>query len=517
MYDGVRRLSVLMIVCCVALLLTYWLRGSQKEYGLFHLLRGEPAPLPPAAAGEGSPGPSAFTPGTDPPVDLDDVDVLAKLSRQMARLAASVVPSVVSIETEKRVDVNRVVDSPLFSQDLVIPERGIEPGQGSGVIVSAEGHVVTNFHVVEDAGAITVMIADRRRQFAASVLGADPVVDIAVLKLDVEPDMRFPPLPLGDSGRVRQGDMVFSVGSPFGLDGTFTDGVISSAVPRRISDSAPPLFQTNTILNQGNSGGPLVNVMGEVIGINSAIYNGAGQMSDAGNAYGLAIPSNDVRAAMERILNQGVPSYGYLGVYLKDVYMEEALVLGLQRMEGCVVNGTLAGSPAYHAGLRKDDVILRFDGKAFDGIHELVQMIQTTSIGSPVTLTVVRDREEIEITAVIRGNGSVEIPEPAKALVDESWERTGLRVAYVAASERRRHGYEPSQPMVEITEVRPSSVAEGVGLHPGLLIHFIDDLPTQTPKEFYEVLHQRGKQEDIKLTISPPGRRGSMHLRMPLG
>ena len=517
MHDGVRRLSVLVVVCCVALLVTYWLRGSPKGYGLFQLLRGQPAPSRSheASARDGN-GTNVLSPPEEAPMELEDVNVLAMLSRQKANLAATVVPSVVSIEKERPVELATVIPSPLFDGDIVMePEWGTEPGQGSGVIISEAGHIVTNHHVVEGEGAITVTTADGR-QFPAKLLGEDPVADIAVIQLDVEPDMRFPPLPLGDSDRVRQGDMVFSVGSPFGLDGTFTDGVISSAEPRRFSDSTPPLLQTNTILNRGNSGGPLINVRGKVIGINSGIYDGFDQVTGQGSAYGLAIPSNHVRAAVERITGQGGPSYGYLGVYLKDVYPHDAISLNLPTTEGCLVNGTLAGSPAYRAGLRSDDVIIRFQGDQFGGIKDLVHLIQSTRIGTPVRLTVIRDRQEMELAAVVGGPGSVEIPEPAPAQESEIWERMGVRVDYVAASERLRKGYQPSQPMVEISKVRPGSVAESRDLHPGLLIHRVDRLPTPTPKDFYEVVHSLGHQSRIVLTISKPGRRGYLSLQVPL-
>lgn len=518
-----------MIVCCVALLVTFWVRGSQKEYGLFQLLRGEMVPIhllkeaePPAT--QVGPKPSAFTPGNGAPVDRESTALRARLSRETEDLAAAVVPSVVSIETQRPVPLGRVIRSPLSDRDLMIPERGVEPGQGSGVFISEEGHVVTNHHVIDQAEAIRVTTADRG-QFAATVIGFDPVADIAVLKLTVEPDTRFPPLRFGDSDKVRQGAMVFSVGSPFGLDGTFTDGVISSAVPRRISDSTPPLFQTNTVLNQGNSGGPLVDVRGDIIGINSAIYSGSDKVAESASAYGLAIPSNNVSLAVEQILNQDVPSYGYLGVYLKEIYPHDVFSLGLRNTEGCFVNGTLAGSPAYRAGLLKDDVIKSFHGQTFSGIQELVHLIQSTAIGTPVELVVVRERKEMGITAVIRDNGSVEIPEPTEALISESWERTGIKVGYVTASERKRKGYEPSHPMVEIEEIRPGSIAKKMGLYPGLLIHRVDQRPTQTPREFYELIHERPRfevtqdrqnQPSMTLEISRPGRRASVRLQMPL-
>ena len=517
MHDGVRRLSVLMIVCCAALILTYWMRGIGKDYGLFQLLRGEIAP-PPAESVEPDPitAPSAFTPAAGPAMDLTNVKILALLSHEKANLAAAVVPSVVSIEMERPASRRTMVPSPLFDLNAVVVQREREPGQGSGAFISREGHVVTNHHVIDGAidGTITVT-THGSQQYPAHVIGYDPVIDIAVLKVDVEPDLTFTPLGFGDSSLVRQGEMVFSIGSPFGLDGTFTDGIVSSAKPRVVSDSVPPLIQTNTALSHGNSGGPLVDVQGKIVGINSAIYNDPNSFAAAGSAYGLAIPSNDVSNAVRRILTKDVPSYGYLGVYIKEIHPHDAITLGLRSAEGCLVNGTRAGSPAYQAGLRKDDVILQYDGKPFSDVNELVEQIQDTDSGQEVTLTIMRSRAKQELTAVIQPNGSVDIAEPAEAMVKESWDRAGLRVDYVAASERIDLRFQPYDSMVVITDVREGSGAERRLLSKGLLIHEVNDVPVQTPREFYEVLQQ--STGEIYLRISFPGRRGSVQLPIPLG
>ncbi len=516
MNDGVRRLSVLMIVCCAALLLTYWLRGSQGDYGLFQLLRGEKATFSPLIHPEeeeevSEPATKRETQKT--PVVLGEVPILAMVSREQAKLAAAIAPAVVSIETEKRAPMALSINSPFYEHDWT----AFEPGHGSGVIVDEEGWVITNHHVVDAAEQIIITTADQR-QYAARHVGHDHVVDIAVLKIEGATDVTFPSLPFGDSEKVRQGDMVFSMGSPFGLDGTFTNGVISSARPRRISDSSPPLLQTNTVLNQGNSGGPLVNVVGQVIGINSAVYHGSSPAEETSPSYGLAIPSNTVRAVWERVRdNLERPLYGYLGVYLKEVYPHDAISLRLPNTDGCFVNGTLAGSPAYHAGLRKGDVIMRFEGQAFQGISELVQHIQESPIDQEIRLGIMREGKELEVAAVIRHPGSVDIPEPQAPLIREIWERTGLRVHYVAANERLRRGYAPSQPMVEITAIRENSAAAAKGLQPGLLIHRVDERPAQTPKEFYELIRERKDAESVLLTISAPGRKGTVPLQMPLG
>ena len=521
MHDGVRRLSVLMIVCCAALVVTYWLRGTAPGYGLFQLLRGEIAPreeTKPAdepAELEVPNNPDAFTPAKEAAVDLQDVKLLALLSREKANLAEAVVPSVVSIEMERPPTRRTVVPSPLFGGNATVIQRDREPGQGSGVIISEQGHIVTNHHVIDGAvdGSIRITTHDRQ-QYPVRVIGSDPVLDIAVLQVDAEPDLRFAPLSFGDSSKVRQGEMVFSVGSPFGLDGTFTDGIVSSAVPRRISDSVPPLIQTNTALNRGNSGGPLVNVQGKIIGINAAIYNDPNSFASPGGAYGLAIPSNEASQAIRDILSEGVPTYGYLGVYLKEIHPHEAIILGLRDAQGCLVNGTLAGSPAYQAGLQKDDVIVKYDGEPFKNVRELVDEIQDTSTGTEVTLTIVRERQEQELKAVIQQNGSVDVPEPDKEALQEAWDRAGLRVDYVAARERIDMRYQPYQPMVAVAEVRPGSPAAASHLHEGILIHEIDDVPIQTPKEFYELLRRSTGQVFVK--ISYPGRSGSIHVPIPL-
>ena len=506
-----------MIVCCTALVLTYWLRGTGKDYGLFQLLRGEIAP-PPIESVEPEPNapPAAFTPAAEPAMDLTDVKILALLSREKANLAAAVVPSVVSIEMERPASRRTVVPSPLFDLNGVVVQREREPGQGSGAFISREGHVVTNYHVIDGAvdGTITVTTHERK-QYRTDVVGYDPVHDIAVLKVDVEPDLTFTPLGFGDSSLVRQGEMVFSVGSPFGLDGTFTDGIVSSATPRHVSDSVPPLIQTNTALNRGNSGGPLVDVQGKIVGINSAIYNDPNSFSPVGSSYGLAIPSNVANQAVQRILSKDVPSYGYLGVYMKDIHVIEASTLGLRNLQGCLVNGSLAGSPAYQAGLRKDDVILQYDGKPIADVDDLLKEIRDTDNGTEVELTIVRSRAEQQLTAVIRPNGTVEIAEPSERVVEECWERAGLRVDYVAASERIDLSFQPYDPMVVITDVRDGSGAQSQLLSEGLLIHEVNDTPVQTPREFYEILQQSTGQ--VYLRISFPGRRGSVQLPIPLG
>ncbi len=522
MYDGVRRLSVLLIVGSVALLVTFWVRGERHAYDLFDLLRGEKAAFPtpdpvfetpPLPIPEEPPPPDQISQEPQALIQSQEVSFLARVSEERANLAAKVLESVVSVSGKRSMSTPERRYRRNNSGGYLVPEQKAIARQGSGVIVRKEGIVLTNYHVVE--GLDNMVVTTRsREQYPASLIDFDPVVDIAVIKIDVEPDQQFPPLSLGDSSKIRDGEMVFSVGSPFGLDGTITDGVISSARPRRSSDSGPPLIQTNTVLNQGNSGGPLVNVYGKIIGINRAIYNGPSNESDQSQSYGLAIPVNAVRAAMNDILNRAVPAYGYLGVYVADVAPVDAYALLLPDTKGCVVTGALAGSPAHRAGLQKNDVILAYDGCEVLVAQDLLNLIQATPIGKTVDLKVWRDKTAELITATIQDQGSVAVPEPLETEVQRVWEIAGLEVKYLTSNVRRRRGYEPSFPMVEISDVRTDSPAS-LRLRPGYLIHNVDGEAVDTHATFYRLLASTSKTS-VTLDVSAPRPDGSRGLMVSL-
>ena len=527
MYDGVRRLSALLIVGCVALLATYLVRGEPNIYDLFDLIRGEKASPPqretpkvlPITAEpplkelptEASTEPHAFAPMQGRSLD-------AQLSYERANLAERMQPSVVVVSGKRDKSTPNQRYRRNDSGGYLVPESKTVTRQGSGVIVRKEGYVLTNHHVIDGLDNILVTTRDRI-QYTASLIGYDPVVDIAVLKIDVEPDQQFPPLAMGDSSKIRDGETVYSVGSPFGLDGTFTNGVISSARPRRSSDSGPPLIQTNTALNPGNSGGPLVNVYGQIIGINRALYRGPNNQNSPAQSYGLAVPVNEVRTAMNDILDRAVPDYGYLGVYVADVAPVDAFALQLPSTKGCVVTGALAGSPAHRAGLQKNDVILAYDGHEVLIAQDLLDLIQSTPTGKTVDLKIWREKTLELITATIQDQGSVAVPEPLQAEVKRVWDIAGLEAKYLTSDVRRRLGYEPSFPMVEIVDVRPGSPASIAAVQPGYLIHYIDHDPTDTHAAFYSVLASTSKTEvTLKVSVPNPddsrGLMGSLRLQL---
>src|SRR6058998_1707164 len=306
--------------------------------------------------------PEKYTLASGPSVDSKQVASLEALNRERRALVSSVLPSVVAIKTSKRIGIRRDYGSDPFEfffgnrrhrypQDETLVQNSL----GSGVIVTNEGHIITNTHVVTDrqgnqVDQIEVQLSDGRTK-EAQLVGADSEVDLAVLKID---DPGVKPLKLADSDMVQPGDFVLAIGNPFGFEETVTDGIISSKGRPNRSDFFGDLLQTNAAINPGNSGGPLINLRGEVIGINTAIASTTG----GSQGIGFAIPSNTIRTALESLLKQGRIIRGYLGVQTR------ALQPGQNgaESEGVNVEEVVPGSPAAQAQLQKGDVIRKFDG-----------------------------------------------------------------------------------------------------------------------------------------------------------
>ncbi|HWL54356.1 MAG TPA: trypsin-like peptidase domain-containing protein [Chthoniobacteraceae bacterium] len=357
--------------------------------------------------------PEVFTPAT-PKLDLNGVEVLTAMDEEYTRLAEAVMPSVVSIYTSRVVH-NTVPDPFEF---FFGPRRGrgpmgrdsIQNSLGSGVIVSKEGHVLTNNHVVADTDDIKVKLRDGR-EFTARLIGNDPKVDIAVLKIDAD---NIEPLALGDSDRIKVGSLVLAIGNPFGLQETVTHGMIS-AMGRQLSDeNSIEFLQTDTAINPGNSGGPLVNLRGEVIGINTAIGNFSG--SGTWQGVGFAIPSNAARRSMESIIQTGRVVYGYLGVAVDALTPERAAQLGLKTDQGALVEGVMPGSPAEKGGIEAGDVIVSFNGDKIDDVRQLLRQVSKVAVGSTVKVEVIRNGEKKELEALIEeqpADFQSEAPAPA--------------------------------------------------------------------------------------------------------
>ncbi|MES2658166.1 MAG: trypsin-like peptidase domain-containing protein [Verrucomicrobiota bacterium] len=328
-----------------------------------------------------------YTLAPDTPLDPADVGLLSQLNKEYAKLTAAVVPSVVSIDTDSGGGFN------LF--DRRIPPNSPPHGQGSGVIVTTEGHVLTNVHVIAGQQRIKVTLHGGKT-YNASVVGEDNLLDIAVLKIDS--NVTFTPLKLGNSSKVQVGEIVFAVGNPFGLGETVTHGIIS-AKERSLSDNRRDYFQTDAMINPGNSGGPLVNILGEIIGINAAIFS-ANKEKPAFQGVGFSIPSNEVRDAFSQIMEHGKPIRGYLGVTLNDLDMGRRETLGY-RNDGAIIVRVSKDSPAQMAGLQGDDIVRSVNDEAIHSMNQLLSLLQGKEVGSVIQLDIWRKGETLQIPATI--------------------------------------------------------------------------------------------------------------------
>lgn len=383
-----RRLLFATLMFVLAAILFSWWRKDQDGYGAINLLKGEK--------------PSTFTPPDKPKLNLNDLTVLGRLNEEFAKLSEAVLPTVVSINT-KTVRQGQVQWHPFFG--LVGERAQIIPGLGSGVIISKEGHVVTNFHVIEGVAEVQIITNDNKK-YLARFLDANPDRDIALLKIESN-RTDFPALKFANSDEVRVGQIVFAVGNPFGLSGTVTQGIIS-ARDRHLSDSQMDYLQTDTVINPGNSGGPLVNIRGEIVGINVAIYRGDESVR-AWQGVGLAVPANNVKMVVDGLQEKmkenaaktaglNATGRGFLGLEVSSEPVDIDPVWGTAR-RGALITDISPQSPAAEAGLKPGDVVTKFQGMAFRSPGDLLQIIRTQPPGSEVKLEVIRSNKMGDIIA----------------------------------------------------------------------------------------------------------------------
>lgn len=324
-----------------------------------------------------------------PPVRVETrTQGLVALDGELTGLIEHVLPSVVSISAVPPNTVDPRLQALLRSLGHQVP--GAQPDLGSGVIVSKEGHIVTNLHVIQRSGAVFVHLNDGR-SLPAEFVGADPRSDIAILRIKGE---GLQPLVLGDSDRVKVGQMVFAVGNPLGLQETVTQGIISAKGRRAASEAANEFFQTDAAINPGNSGGPLINLQGEVVAINNAIL-------PQGEGIGFAIPSNTVRRVFESIRDNGRFVRPWFGAYSKPLNPRLARQLGETQTQGAVVILTYEGSPAKQAGLQPGDIIVAFNGRPIRDHMDLRNRVAEAAIGQKVDLAVRRKGRDLQLQAVI--------------------------------------------------------------------------------------------------------------------
>ncbi len=504
--------SIIMVLLFLAASWIYQNAISEEDrYDIFDLLRRESVT---AAIGV-SEGPilaqAAKPTLRAKPLEVPSLGLLEQVNDALSNLTDAVVPSVVSIDTTKSVDVQRLVPNDPFGMFGYrrLNQRYESPGLGSGVIVSEEGHVVTNHHVVADVDAIQITHHDGTK-YEAEWVGSDPGADIAVLKIkpsEGRPLPKFQPLAFGDSEKVRVGEMVLAVGNPFGLSETVTRGIIS-AKQRQLSDGANEYFQVDAVINPGNSGGPLINVRGEIIGINVAIFSGQQEVK-VWQGIGLAIPSDEARAVFEAIVHGEPLIRGYLGLDLAEISRNYALALGLSSTRGALITNIAKGSPAETAGLKPGDVILKFDDKEVKTATDTLARIRLKKKSDTAGLEIVRKGQVMNIAVDVvakSDTNSIKLKSDIAATGQTISSSLGLELRELTREERAALGLDAGSPAILITDVKKGSQAEKRFL-PGDLIHRINRDPVSSVAEFYDLLGSLPHDRQSTMVLSRNGHR----------
>lgn len=488
MPSALKRFFSLLLVFVIFFLLVTVLRVWQAGGDLSSLL--------PSFLQKSNRSSEAFTPSTRAPLNLSEVEIISRLNEEYSRITNAVVPSVVSIDTAG-IRTERLRDP--LGRPLIhsYPTQG----QGSGVIVSKEGHIITNHHVIAGQQKIRITLHGGKT-YGATLIGEDPLLDIAVIKIDSNETFR--PLKLGDSSLTKVGQLVFAVGNPFGLGETITQGIIS-AKERSLSDNQRDLIQTDAAINPGNSGGPLVNLTGEIIGINVAIISSDGD-NPGFQGLGFSIPSNDVRESLEEIIRRGRPIRGYLGVRMIDLDPSIRYNLGYTGENGSAVYVINPGSPADLAGLKPGDVVLKYNGKTITDTRQLITLVQKTPINQKIKIEAWRDGEILEFEPTIADGESApksEFEAPTSTNLRDQTEilrAIGIKVRDLTQTELTR-GFRG----VIITELTADGLAQKI-LKPGDLIIALNNSEIENGAKFYLRLAESAATQSTSLHLIRDGK-----------
>lgn len=443
---------------------------------------------------------------------------LESTSRAFVEIAKRVTPTVVAITSEKTVRV-RSPFSDLFHNDdffrRFFPDPGdreyTQRGLGSGVIVSADGYILTNYHVVKDADEIDVVMD--RDQFDAKIIGTDPATDVAVIKIDAQ---NLPAATIGDSDKLEVGELVLAVGSPFDLrfQHTVTSGIIS-AKGRTLNIGGELTYQdfiqTDAAINPGNSGGALVNIRGELIGINTAIFAG----NTGGNiGIGFAIPINLAKRVMDDLIEHGKVYRGFLGVRISTPDAEMSEALKLKDSKGALVNEVVKGSPADRAGLREYDVIVEVDGKQIEDHQTLTNLIASYSPGSTINLKIIRDGKTRELSVKLDERQEEDSPAPKLSQKSTTLEKLGLQVSELTRRLQSQYGYEGESGVI-VTNIRDGSPADEKGLAPGDLITEVNRQSVSSVREFERIVESVKAGDIVLFQVQRGSRNFFIAMRVP--
>ena len=490
-----------------------------KQRSLAHSIRHLLAPLAFASV--------ALAENKLPEIVVDAKPLERTHENSFAPIVEKVSPSVVTVSISKSMRAgdrsggggrNPLMDDPFFRKFFGIPEeapdtgkapsrgpkRQVPVGLGSGVIVSKDGYIITNNHVVEQADEITVTLADGKTELKAKKIGMDAGSDIAVIKIEAK-DLK--PITFTDSDTIKVGDIVLAVGNPFALRQTVTKGIISAVGRNQTGISEFGNFiQTDASINPGNSGGALVDVLGRLVGINSAIFSQSG-----GNmGIGFAVPANQARSVMESLIKHGKVVRGFLGIQMQELDDKLAKEFNVPGKDGILVAEVVPGGGAAKAGVRSGDVIVELNGKPVDDIPAFKNSIANMMPGSKVELKVFRNGkpEVISVTLVERGVngvalGTPAVPSPAPAKVPDVLD--GVTVADVNAEFRKRFNIGDDVKGALVTQVSPDSACADADVRPGDVIVDIDGKKVANADEAVKLSEEVKTKPSVRLRISRKG------------
>jgi serine protease Do len=454
----------------------------------------------PAAARAASPTPAAR------PLDSNSVSALLALDQAMETLAGRVTPAIVNVTVASH-SKEQATEMPQdmqpfgpfgnpFGFQFRRSQPPIEHGLGSGVIISPDGYIVTNNHVVDGAVEIRVTMSDRKT-FTAKLVGTDPLTDLAVLKVE---GTNLPSVPWGDSTKLHPGQTVLAFGNPFGFRFTVTRGIVSALNrPNPYSnDRRKPgeFIQTDAAINQGNSGGPLVNALGEVVGINTFLISPSGAFS----GMGFAIPTQIVRPTVETLIRDGKVSHGYMGIGISDVTPENSKFFQVTNNEGAVVTQVESGSPAAKAGLKVGDVITGIDGRAVSDAGELQVEVGQQRPGTTIHLELLRDAQKVNVPVTLEAMGSRDGVQENGTHAHGKM-RWGLSLADVTPDVRDELQAPSDLHGALIEQVQPGSPADNAGLERGDVILEVNRHEVQSADDVQKALSEIPQGKDALLLV----------------